>query len=100
MINVLQEPLDEFQTILSLQCFAIPSTQGCLCAEWVEEFPESFEEGKEVFTFRTKEELSELVPRILKDKDLVRKVGEAGRKRCLAEHTHTHRAEQILKILA
>lgn len=100
MINILQEPLDQFQTILSLQCFAIPSTGSCLCAEWVEEFPEAFEEGKEVFTFKTKEELCELVPRILQDKPLARKVGEAGRKRCLAEHTHFHRAQQILKILS
>jgi glycosyltransferase involved in cell wall biosynthesis len=99
MINILQEPLDKLKTILSLQCFAIPSTQGCLCAEWVEEFPEAFEEGKEIFTFKTKEELSELAPRILKDKEICRKVGEAGRKRCLAEHTHFHRAQQILKIL-
>lgn len=99
MINILQEPLDQFQTILSLQCFAIPSTGSCLCAEWVEEFPEAFEEGKEVFTFKTKEELSELVPRILKDTELAKKVGEAGRKRCLAEHTHFHRAKQILEIL-
>ena len=65
----------------------------------VEEFPEAFEEGKEVFTFKTKEELSELVPRILKDTELAKKVGKAGRKRCLAEHTHFHRAKQILKIL-
>ena len=99
MINILQEPLDKYRTILSLQCFAIPSAGSCLCAEWVEEFPEAFEEGKEVFTFKSKEELSELVPRILKDKELALNVGSAGRKRCLAEHTHFHRAQQILKIL-
>ena len=56
-------------------------------------------DGKEVFTFKTKEELSELVPRILKDTELAKKVGEAGRKRCLAEHTHFHRVKQILEIL-
>lgn len=99
MLNALQEPLDQFRTILSLQCFAIPASAGCLCAEWVEEFPETFEDGKEVLTFRSPEEMREIIARVGKDADLSRRIGEAGRKRCLAEHTHRHRAEQILKIL-
>ncbi len=68
MINILQEPLENFNTILSLQCFAIPSTGTCLCAEFAEEFPEHFEEGKEVLLFRDPAELPELLKRAAADK--------------------------------
>ncbi len=97
MINILQEPLHEFQTILSLQCFAIPAAGACLAAEYVQEMEESFETGKEILSFRTPEELRELALRCAKEPGFVRAVGDAGRKRCIACHTHRHRAEAILK---
>ena len=100
MINILQEPLEQFQTIMSLQCFAITSTAGCLCAEFVEEFPEAFEENKEVLLFRTPEELPELLQKVIKDKKLAAQTGAAARQRCLAEHTHRHRAIQLKKLIS
>lgn len=100
MINILQEPLNQFQTILSLQCFAIPSAGGCLCAEYVEEFPEAFEDGKEVLLFRTPEEMKELLQKTAKDKNWAKQIGLAGRTRCLNQHTHFHRAETLLKLIS
>lgn len=100
MINILQEPLNEYRTILSLQCFAIPSTASCLCAEYVEEFPEAFEEGKEVLLFRSPEELKTLLEKVSQEKSWAKQIGEAGRKRCLAEHTHLHRAQQFMKFIS
>ena len=100
MLNVLQEGLDTFQTIPSLQCFAVPATAGCLCAEYVLEFPELFESGKEILTFRSKEELPDLLEKVKRSPDWAKNIGEAGRKRCLAEHTHTHRAKALLKMLS
>ena len=100
MINILQEPLEQFRTILSLQCFAVPSAASCLCAEFVEEFPEAFEEGKEVLLFRSPEELPELLAKVTRDKALAAQIGAAGRKRCLAEHTHKQRAMQFMKMVS
>lgn len=100
MINILQEPLNEYRTILSLQCFAVPSTASCLCAEYVEEFPGSFEEGNEVLLFRDPAELPELLKKITSDRKWATSIGEAGRKRCLAEHTHFHRAQQFLDFIS
>ncbi len=97
MINILQEPLNDFRTILSLQCFAIPSAGSCLAAEYVEEAEECFEPGKEILLFRTPEELRELVMRCIRELEYARAVGEAGRKRCIACHTHRHRAEAVIR---
>jgi len=99
MINILQEPLEQFRTILSIQCFAVPAAGSCLIAERTEEFPEAFDDGKEVLTFADAPELREHIERILRDPDAGRRIGEAGRRRCLAEHTHRHRVEQLMKIL-
>ena len=99
VLNILQEPLDQYRTILSLQCFAVPASGGCLIAERVEEFSEAFEEGKEVLTFGDPEEFRAQIERVLRDPAEARRVGEAGRIRCLACHTHRHRVEELLGML-
>ena len=88
-LNILQEPLDRYRTILSLQCFAVPASGGCLIAERVEEFPEAFEDGREALAFDRAEELQALVERIRRDPAAARRIGEAGRKRCLAAAENT-----------
>ena len=99
VLNILQEPLDLYRTIMSLQCFAVPATGTCLIAERVEEFPEAFEEGREVLTFETAGELREHLERMLREPETARRIGEAGRRRCLACHTHHHRVKELLAML-
>ncbi len=99
VVNILQEPLDEYRTILSLQCFAVPSTGRCLLAEYVEEAAEAFEDGTEILLFRTPEELFSQTERVLSDPSFAEKIGAAGRKRCLACHTHEHRVAALEKLL-
>ncbi len=99
ILNLLQEPLNEFHTILSIQAFAVPSSGGCLISEWVEELPEAFEDGREVLSFRSADELKEVVGKCVREPELVRKIGAAGRKRCLSSHTWDVRAAELLKKL-
>ncbi len=99
VLNMLQEPLDKYRTIFSLQCFAVPSTGGCLLAEAVEEGDEAFENGKEALFFRNREELHELLDKCRRDPAFAAGIGRAGRRRCLAEHTHVHRIAALEKIL-
>ena len=99
MINILQEPLDRFRTILSLQCFAIPSTGRCLIAEYVEEAEAAFEPGKEILLFRSPEELLAQVERCLAEPGFAEAVGGAARRRCLACHTHDHRVAKLERLL-
>ena len=95
----MREPLNNPPTILSIQSFAVPSCGTCLIQEWVEELDEAFEDGKEILSFRTKEEFAELVRKYSKDKETAKKIGEAGRKRVLSCYTHEHRAKELLKII-
>ena len=100
VINILQEPLEHYLTILSLQCFAVPSTGKCLVAEWVEEAEEAFEPDREILLFRTPEELLSQEERCLGDPEFARKIGEAARRRCLECHTHDHRVAEIERLLS
>ena len=99
VINILQEPLDQFRTILSLQCFAVPSTGSCLIAEEVEEAAAAFEPGKEILLFHTPEELLEQVERCLAEPEFAAGIGAAGRRRCLGCHTHDHRVAELERLL-
>ena len=94
--NILREPFREASTIMNLQVFAVPAAGGCLVTEWVEEIDAAFDPGREVLTYRTKEEFRELVLRYARDRDAARRIAAAGRRRCLAEHDHRHRAGQML----
>jgi len=97
VLNILQEPLNEFQTILSIQCFAVPASGGCLIAEYVEELPEAFEAGKEVLCFHSPDELKYLSEKCIREPEFSCQVGKAGRRRCLAEHQWVHRVDIIKK---
>ncbi|MBW1681882.1 MAG: glycosyltransferase [Deltaproteobacteria bacterium] len=99
LLNILREPFAEAPTILNLQVFAVPACGTCLLTEWVEEVEEAFEPGAEILTFRTPEQFTEQALRYSRDPAAARKIGAAGRKRCLAHHTHTHRARELLKAL-
>ena len=97
VLNVLQEPLDKFHTVLGIQCFAVPSAAGCLIAESVEELPEVFEPGKEVLTFETPEELDMWAKKCTAEPAFAKAVGQAGRLRCLAEHRWDSRVDAFLR---
>lgn len=98
MLNTLQETLADLQTILSLQVFAIPATASCLITEYIEELPESFEIGKELLSYQTMDELVSHVDKALKDPEWARKIGEAGRRRCVDCHTHEIRVKELIKL--
>ena len=100
MVNALREPLDDPPTIMSLQVFLVPAAGTCLLTEWVEELEEAFEPGKELLAFKSEEEFKELILKYSKDREFLNKVGENGRKRCLAEHTHEKRAAELLDFIS
>jgi spore maturation protein CgeB len=54
-----------------------------------------FEVGREALSYRTAEELDEVYGRLLKAPQQARAIGEAGRRRVLAEHTYAHRIEAL-----
>ncbi len=96
MTNILREPLMD---IMNLQVFSIPATGTCLVTEWVEEIEDSFDLGNEILAFKTVDDFRETVAMVVNDTKRAMKIGEAGRKRCMAQHTHSHRARMILGML-
>jgi spore maturation protein CgeB len=100
MLNILREPLNDPPTIMSLQVFLVPACGTCLLTEWVEELEGEFDLEKELLAFRSEEEFKELAIKYSVDKKQLKLIGENGRKRCLADHTHEKRAEQFLSFFS
>lgn len=97
-INILQDQFVELKTLINLQTFFY-AAMGCpLLTEFVEELPECFEENKEMYFFRSKDELLEKTLMMQNDPDIARK-GQCARERVLKEHTLLHRAQLFNKYL-
>jgi len=99
ILNILREPFAEHSTIMNLQVFSVPACGTCLLTEWVEEIEEAFDVDKEILVFKNPSEFVEKAIRYAHDQELARRIGQAGRLRCLGEHTHKHRAQQLLREL-
>jgi glycosyltransferase involved in cell wall biosynthesis len=93
--GVQREALCDPPTIMNLQVFAVPCSGSCLLTEWVEEIEEAFDPGEEILVFRDPEEFAEKAQRYAADPEEARRIGRKGRARCLAEHTHAHRARTL-----
>lgn len=58
-----------------------------------------FEPGVEVLVWRDSAELNELHRRVIEDPTFAARIGAAGRRRVLAEHTYRHRLKAMLEAL-
>jgi glycosyltransferase involved in cell wall biosynthesis len=98
VLNILRDPFMSPPSILSVQAFTIPATGACLLSDWVEELEDAFEPDREVLAFSSADELVEKANRYTRDRAACRQVGEAGRRRCEADHSLTARARRILEL--
>jgi spore maturation protein CgeB len=55
-----------------------------------------FDIGREAFAYGSPAELDDLYARLLRAPEAARAVGEAGRRRVLAEHTYAHRIDALM----
>jgi hypothetical protein len=72
---------------------------ACLLTDWKPDLGDLFELETEVVTYRTPEECLEKAKYLSEHPDIARKIGEAGQKRCLQDHTTSTRAQELLDIL-
>lgn len=70
-----------------------------LITEHKDNIGELFEVGKEIVTYRTKEELLEKINYYLSHEDERREIAEAGQKRTLHNHTYAVRMHELKEIL-
>lgn len=78
----------------TMRTFEIPGTGGLQLVDRPD-IGSLYEPGTEVLVFADAEEAAELAARALTDRAWARRVGEAGRRRTLAEHTMAHRVAQL-----
>lgn len=70
-----------------------------LISDYKDNLHELFEIGKEIETYKTKEELLEKINYYLKHDDEREKIAKAGQLRTLSEHTYEIRMKELLNIL-
>ncbi len=99
VLNILREPFAQKRTIMNLQVFSVPACGTCLLTEWVQELEQAFEPDTEILVFKDRSEFIEKANKYAFETKSAQKIGDAGRRRCLAHHTHKHRALELLKQL-
>jgi spore maturation protein CgeB len=77
--------------------FEAAGAAACLITDAWEGIDTFLEPGKEVLVARDGAEVAELVRSL--DDARAKEIGQAARKRVLAEHTYEHRARQVVRIL-
>jgi spore maturation protein CgeB len=68
-------------------------------ADSQQDLPLCFEPGHEVLVYHDVDELNDLYVRLRRERERAAAVGEAGRRRVLAEHTYGHRLTALAKLL-
>jgi len=58
-----------------------------------------FDEGREILIYRDAAELEEIYARLRREPQCAQEIGQAGRRRMLAEHGYTHRLDRIAAAL-
>ena len=79
--------------------FELASMGRCIVSNPCNGMEEWFSVGKEILVANSDEEISELYDWLLSDEETRLQFGIAARERVLKEHTHLHRAQELLTIL-
>jgi spore maturation protein CgeB len=86
-------------TQVRLRDFEVPMSGGFYLTEYQEELEEFFDIGSEIVCYRSKEDLLEKIRFYVKRPDLRNQIREAGRRRCLSDHTWERRFEVVFKAM-
>lgn len=79
--------------------FDIMSVGGFVLSNWQEEIPELFEEGKEIATYKTPEELIDKADYYLRHENERIRIGVNGYRKVKEQHTYEHRLDKIISII-
>jgi len=77
--------------------FEVPATGSLYLTSYDPELSRVFDIGKEILCYRNEIDCAEQIRYFLKRPDEAAAIGQAGRKRCLREHTWKQRMEGLLK---
>lgn len=77
----------------NIRLFEATGVGSCLVTDWKENITDLFEPGKEIITYKTKEECIEKVKWLIDNPEERKKIAAAGQKRTLSDHSIKKRAE-------
>lgn len=79
--------------------FEIPMSGGLMLTTHNEHLADYFEIGRDIFTFRNKEDCLGQVRRLMADETVCERARKNARERALKEHTWEHRVRSLLQVL-
>jgi hypothetical protein len=88
-----------YQSYLKLRDVEYPGHGCCYLTQHNEDVEHAFETGREVLTFGHAAEAASLVRRCVRHPDQARAIGQAARRRVLAEHTWAARLLELARAL-
>jgi len=88
-----------YQSYLKLRDIEFPGYGCCYLTQHNEDVEHAFDVGREVLTFRSAVEAASLVRRSRGEEAWARAIGQAGRRRVLAEHTWGPRLRELAAAL-
>lgn len=71
----------------NMRMFEATGIGTCLVTEYTKDVREMFEPGKEILTYKSKEELVEIIQEMLNQNERIGQIAKAGQKRTLKSHT-------------
>jgi spore maturation protein CgeB len=97
VLNISRESMARFGFSPATRVFEAAGAASCLITDAWEGLELFLEPGREVLVARDGTEVAELVRSL--DAERARAMGQAARRRVLAEHTYAHRAVQVEEVL-
>lgn len=91
--------LFSLKTAVNQRVFDVPACGGFLLTDYRRDLNELFRLGKEVVSYKDRDELVELVRYFLRHPDEREEIAKRGQARVLKEHTYGHRMRELVKTL-
>jgi spore maturation protein CgeB len=79
--------------------FDVPACGAFLLTDYQESLNELFKVGKEIVTYRDRDEIQEIVKYYLQNPEQRKAVAMKGRERVLKEHTYKHRLRELINYM-
>ncbi len=89
----------QMKNAINQRIFDVPATNSFVLTDWRSQMDGLLESGKEIISYKEKEEIPDLIHFYLKNDTAREKIVEAGRKRVLAEHTWECRLVKMIEIM-
>jgi spore maturation protein CgeB len=97
VLNISRDSMASFGFSPATRVFEAAGSAGCIITDYWEGIDHFFEPDKEILVANTGDDVSDHIKNLDKERSI--SIGKAALKRVLHEHTYSHRADQLVKVL-